>query len=221
MPPKQRDTNVQPDPNDDGQPADTNDNEASPDTDAPPADEVIEATVITGPGEPSTGLAKVSAASGELERYVASDHPAVQALNQFLAERATVANEADTAVAEIIAQVLSAKSVDEVLADIPSLGMRELIGRPLIIHGYKAHQSSYEALASWFAYCDITLLDTNERRGCTTGAQVVLAQLMSLTLKDAFPVKVMPVKATKKPTASGYWPYRLSFAPTTHDTVGK
>lgn len=183
--------------------------------------DVIEARIIEPDAPQPTTVATTGQGSGELERYVATNHPAVRFMEDYLAERSTEATEADIAVAEIIGQVLSAESVDEVLADTTSLDMRELMGRPLTIHGWKGHKSAYERVVSWFAYCDVELMDTKERRGATTGAQTVLAQLVRVTMLDGFPLRCTIVKATKKPTAKGYWPYRLAVVKLDHNTVAE
>lgn len=173
-------------------------------------DDVIEATVISGPGVVGAEIARRDDTGAQVEGYVAANHPAMVTLNNWLAERVAVGNDADMAVAEIIAQVLSAESVDEVLADHAAMGMRELIDVPIVIHTAKPLKSAYEANAPWFFYLDVERLDTKERIGVTTGAQTVIAQLVRVAMLDGYPFTCKPINATKKPTANGYWPYRLT-----------
>lgn len=172
--------------------------------------EVIEATIISGPDVPTSAIATRNSDNVEVEGYVAANHPAMVMLNNWLTDHVSVGNDADMAVAEIIAQVLSADSLDEVLADHQAISMRDLLGVPLRIHKVKPLRSAYEANAPWFFYCDVEKLETSERVGATTGAQTVVAQLVRVAMLNGYPFDCVPVNATKKPTANGYWPYKLT-----------
>lgn len=182
---------------------------------------VIEATIMSDSTRPGTDVAVQDGHPADVEGYVPSDHPAMVALNTWLAERFSVMNDSDIAVAEIVAQVLSADSVDEVLADHQAVGMRDLMNIPMTIHSAKPHQSSYEKGSPYFFYCDVTRLDTGERIGVTAGAQTVIAQIVRMYMLGAVPFDAMPVLATKKPTVKGYWPYRLGFPKQLHKVEGK
>ncbi len=174
-----------------------------------PAD-VIEATIISGPDVPTTAIAHRGGDGVEVEGYVAANHPAMVMLNTWLNEHVSVGNDSDMAVAEIIAQVLSADSLDEVLADHQAVSMRDLLGEPLRIHKVKPLRSAYESNAPWFFYCDVEKIGSGERVGVTTGAQTVVAQLVRVAMLDGYPFDCVPINATKKPTANGYWPYKLT-----------
>lgn len=176
-----------------------------------PAGEVVEATIMSDSDRPGTDVGVRTEHPAEVEGYVASNHPAMIMLNNWLTERGEVGNETDIAIAEIVAQVLSADSVEEVLADHKAIGMRELLNVPLRIHSAKPLRSAFELGSPWFYYVECERLDTGQRIGVTSGAQTVIAQLVRIDMLDGFPCECMPMLSKGKPTVKGYWPYKLAF----------
>lgn len=183
------------------------------------------ATVATEPAQPAgvvTGeLVPVADARDIAHRGPAFDRedsgeltPAQQAtmdrLNAFLDARISPTINADAAVADIISQIMSADSVDEVLGDISATGLRDLVGVPLTVHGGKFNRSDYEAGAPFYVLLDVTRLDTGMRLNVTCGAQSVLAQIVRLIELDAFPLNLKCINARKSPSPSGYMPLRLT-----------
>lgn len=130
-------------------------------------------------------------------------------LNSWLESNKSHTANPDAAVADIIAQIMSADSVDEVLADVSATGLLELIDIPIRIHGGKFNQSDFEAGAPWYALMDVERLDNGWRGLVTTGAQSVLGQIVRIAQLGGFPAAVKCVYATKNPTANGYRPIRL------------
>lgn len=180
------------------------------DTDRPGESEVIDAQIVSDPDAPGTQVARRRTPDIEPQGIVTSTHPAMVMLNQWLSERASAGNEADAAIADIVSQVLSAGSVEEVLADIEAMGLQQLVGEIITIHDGKWQRSTYEEGSPWYAVLDATRHSTGERRIMTTGAQTVIAQIVRLVQLDALPVRVKIVYSTKEPTAKGHRPYKLS-----------
>lgn len=186
--------------------------------DAPPADNPeaeavtvpIEATVIADSQEVGRDVATRPAGGIEVEGHVTANHPAMKALNTYLERNLTAVDSAELAVADIIAQVLAADSVDEVLADVQVTGLLELLEVPITVHGVKFNRSSFEAGAPFYTVLDVTRHDTEWRGPVTTGAQTVIAQLVRLHMLDGYPCTLKAVYATDKPTANGYRPYKLT-----------
>lgn len=174
------------------------------------AGEAVEAEIVSESSHTGQEI-EVRVAEGTLmEARDAADHPAMRQLNGWLTRNLSVNDDADAAVADIIGQVLAADSVDEVLGDITLPGLQDNLDRPFILHGGKVNRSDFEAGAPFYFVLDVEWLDTHTRGMVSTGAQTVIAQVMRLIELDAFPCTMKAVKATKKPTAKGYWPYRLA-----------
>lgn len=184
---------------------------AGPGTDVEP---VIDAEVMSDSDTPGSEVAHRSIPDIEPRELVTRNHPAMVALNTYLETNLTAESEADLAVADIIAQVLAADSVDEVLADSAVIGLREMMDEPLTVYGLKFQRSDYEQGAPYYAVIDVFRGRTQWRGPVTTGAQTILAQLVRIQQLDAWPVTLICTKATTKPTKGGYWPLKLSVVPT-------
>ena len=181
-----------------------------PEDTIPVSTEAIEAEIIADSADTSRVIAPRVAPSTELEAFDASKHPAMIQLNGWLASNLSQTDSPEAAVADIIAQVLNAKSVDEVLSEVALPGLRENLGRPFILYGGKVNQSSYEAGAPYYFVLDVEWLDTNTRQLITTGAQTVISQIVKLIELDAFPCTMQAIYATEKANARGFRPYRLA-----------
>lgn len=179
----------------------------------PDVEPTIDAEIMNDGDGKAVSLREHLAADLEPKEVITASHPAMVALYAALEKRAEVVNEADLAVAEIIAQVLSAESVDEVLGDTEVIGLREILDEPLTVFGWKAARSDFEEGAPWYAVMDVHRHKKNWRGPVTTGAQTILAQLVRIGLLEEFPVTLVARKATKKPTRNGYWPLKLSILP--------
>jgi hypothetical protein len=184
----------------------------SPDDALPIATEALDAEIIDESGGPGSALERREDGSIEVAGAVSSKHPAMIQLNKWLSENISSTDSADAAVADIIAQVLSADSVDEVLADTAVMGLREMLDVPFTLWGAKFNQSSFEAGAPFYCILDITPATTGIRGVASTGAQTVIAQIVRMHMLNAFPLVVKAIYATDKPTANGYRPYRLTKA---------
>lgn len=177
------------------------------------AEPTIDAEIMNDGDGKAVSLREQLAADLEPKELITAKHPAMVTLYAALEQRAEVVSEADLAVAEIIAQVLSAESVDEVLGDTEVIGLREMLDEPLTVFGWKAARSEYEEGAPWYAVIDVHRHKKDWRGPVTTGAQTILAQLVRIGMLNEFPITLIAKKATKKATRGGYWPLKLSVLP--------
>lgn len=136
-------------------------------------------------------------------------HPATQALDRWLAEHQQAGTEADMAQGDIIAQVLNAATLEEILLPPEAIHAEAVKGIPLSIHAVKYQRSDFQEGSPFYAVLDATRHDTNERVPITVGAQTIIAQLMRLSQLSLLPARVVIINATKRPTKNGYWPLRL------------
>jgi len=181
-----------------------------PDETIPLSTETVDAEIIADSAEASRVIAPRVAPSTEVEAFDASKHPAMVQLNGWLASNLSQTDSPEAAVADIIAQVLNAKSVDEVLSEVSLPGLRENLDRPFVLHGGKVMQSSFEAGAPFYFVLDVEWLDTNTRQLVTTGAQTVIAPVVKLIEFNGFPCTMKAIYATEKANARGFRPYRLA-----------
>lgn len=134
---------------------------------------------------------------------------ALAAMDEFLTQHTIEGNETDLVINEIIAQILSAKTPEEVLTPSQVVGLRNLLGRPFKLYGVKFNKSVYEKGAPSYALLDIDLVDGGYKGMTSTGAQAVIAQVIRLMMLDGLPQEVVAVHSTKNPTANGNRPYQL------------
>jgi hypothetical protein len=174
--------------------------------------EVVHATVMDDDGTTGREVAVRETPDIEPVNIVTSKHPAMVSLAKYLTENMTASSEADDAVADIIAQVLQADSVDEVLADVDALHWHDFLDVPVTVYACKWQRSEYEKGMPFYVVVDGQRHDTGVRAPITIGAQTVIAQLVRLAQLNAFPCTVTLTYATDKPTKSGYRPLKLSVA---------
>jgi hypothetical protein len=192
--------------------------EYTPGATATPAPEAGTADLEVVEGELAEPISPYDDRARELARREATSavelqvraHPAMKLLDAYLAQRSTVADDAEMAQGDIIAQILGAQTIDDVLTPAEATHARDLIDVPLIVHGVKYQVSDYAEGSPRYAVMDATRGDTGIRGPVTCGAQSVLAQLARLEQLDAFPIRLMVIKATKRPTSKGHWPIRLA-----------
>lgn len=174
---------------------------------------VVDAVIMGESDAPGTAVAHRSIPDIEPRELVTRQHPAMVKFNEYLENHLDPASDADLAVADIIAQVLSADSVDDVLGDVDVIGLQEMLDEPIVLYGIKFQRSDFEAGAPYYAVIDVERPKKQWRGPVTTGAQTILAQLVRLQQLGAYPVTLIATKATDKPTRGGYWPLKLSKVP--------
>lgn len=110
---------------------------------------------------------------------------------------------------EIIAQLLSAETDEELEQVGAATGWRELAGVPVQIEGFRWRPSAFEEGAPVFFVVTGTRLDTGERVVLTTGSGNVLAQLCNMAKRGTLQGAVRTVEIADKQTKSGFKPYWL------------
>lgn len=135
---------------------------------------------------------------------------ASQELQSYLGSKLTVEIEEDPEEIErqIIGQILSAETVDEVLASGTTTPARDILERPIVMGDVKFLNSEYEQGAPFFAVIDAVDVQTGERLPVSCGGKKVLAQLLKCKSHGWFPQKVV-FRQSARPTKAGYFPLRL------------
>lgn len=114
---------------------------------------------------------------------------------------------------EIMAQLLSAESDEELEQVGNATGWRSLVGVPIEISGFRWRPSRYEEGAPVFFVVTGTNLVTGERVALTTGSGNVLAQLTNMAKRGTLVGAVRMVEEADKETKSGFKPYWLRTPP--------
>lgn len=110
---------------------------------------------------------------------------------------------------EIMAQLLAAESDEELDQVGTAVGLRDLLGVPLELHGFKWRPSSFEEGQRVFFVLSATRMDTGERIVATTGSGNVLAQLVNRAKRGTLVGARVKAEQADKPTKSGFRPYWL------------
>lgn len=131
----------------------------------------------------------------------------------FLAQtREVESQDTDAATVEILARILRAESVDDVLAPQAPVPLQQLIGFPIVVDGVRWMRSDFDEGPGMYALVDAVHRDTGEKFLGTCGGMNVLAQLFAMDRLGAFPVHVVVTRA-RKATANGYFPLWLEPPP--------
>lgn len=139
--------------------------------------------------------------------------PAGPKISQTLATFAQMASmlpqadEGDGAEA-IVAQILSAATIEDLDAPWRAEEGKALIGKPISIVGAKARKSDYADGLGVFLVVDAVNLETGEATIFTTGSVSVVAQIVKAFCMDALPFNAMLCQSAR-PTKDGYYPLHL------------
>lgn len=133
-----------------------------------------------------------------------------RALEDYLAGRETVqVQDPDDVVRGIVARTLNAGSLDELLNRQAVVGLRDQMGKTLVISDVRWGQSTFEDGLPFYAIIDCADAETGEKIVATTGAMQPMAQLYMMKKHNWLPA-VVKVDTTAKQTAAGYFPIWLS-----------
>ena len=139
----------------------------------------------------------------------------VQTIPQPTALQLTFAEAAKSMVAksinsdDILLGILNATTIDEILES-TTLGLQSIIGTPMTINRAQLHESDYaDGLAAYVVM--FVTFDDGTSTVVTSGAQVVVAQVVRMQMLDAFPMRCSSKQATR-PTEKGYYPIALTKA---------
>jgi hypothetical protein len=135
--------------------------------------------------------------------------PATDPLAALILERATVtAEDPDAIAAEIVARILAAETVDEVLAPRGTIPIGHLLGEPIEVRAVRWHRSDYADGPAVYAVADVVIAGTGERATVTCGARNVMAALWRLDDLGVLPITVEVVEA-ERASRAGYRPLWL------------
>lgn len=132
--------------------------------------------------------------------------PAIRALDAGLEKLPAMS--VDDVIERSLAATLNAGTVDDVLADPESRGLRDLAGRVVTLHGILgALPSSKKGPLNRYVVLDVEDEATGERGAASTGSLYVVARALRLLELDAYPVKVRVVEleSTANPGQSSLW----------------
>jgi hypothetical protein len=113
---------------------------------------------------------------------------------------------------QIIEELLSAETDEELERVGGAKGWMEYEGVPVEIGGFRWRKSDYTEGAPIYLVVFATDMRDGERLTLTTGSKNVIAQLINLARRDRFPAVRMLTRADK-PTAKGFYPLWLSSTP--------
>lgn len=120
---------------------------------------------------------------------------------------------------EIIMQLLSAETDEELEQVGSAIGLRDLLGVPIQLHGFKWRPSSFEEGQRVFFVVFATRLDTGERIVATTGSGNVLAQLCNRARRGTLLNAVVKAVQADRDTKQGFRPYWLVSAKNPEQTA--
>src|SRR6266568_3703706 len=141
--------------------------------------------------------------SAEIEVRKSSVPANVAELEQILLGQAKppeVADDPAEIQKEIMAQILSAESDEELEQVGAATGWRELYGVPIEIRGFRWRPSTYEEGSPIFFVVQGTRLDTGEAVALTTGSGNVLAQLTNMAKRGTLVGAIRMAEEADKPT---------------------
>ncbi|MGH3571189.1 MAG: hypothetical protein ACRDUW_05070 [Pseudonocardiaceae bacterium] len=96
-------------------------------------------------------------------------------------------------------RLFEADSIDELLAEREdAVGLRDLVGHHLTIHGVTARRSSMPDSLGAFAVVDVTDHKTGQRMVATTGAEGVMKALVQAKRKEWYPFDCTPFEIQSK-----------------------
>lgn len=110
---------------------------------------------------------------------------------------------------EIVAQLLSAESDEELESMGAATGWRELEGVPMQLSGFHWRPSSFDEGAPVYFVVRATRLDTGDKIVLTTGSQNVLAQLANMAKRGTLAGAIRELHRAETPTANGFYPLWL------------
>lgn len=109
---------------------------------------------------------------------------------------------------DIMAQVLSSNTADEVLTNLEATGLREHLERPFLLRGFRFNKGDFEEGNPFYALLDVVWEDTGEADIVSCGAKKIVAQVFRLAQLGSLPITLVCLQS-KKPTKAGFWPLRL------------
>lgn len=123
----------------------------------------------------------------------------------------TYVEDSDEAMLGMIAQILDAPTIEDVMNPQSAEGVRDNLDRPFRVERFAFSSSEYEEGSPWFMIIFGKFLDSGDDVVFTTGGIRIMAQLMRAMELGALPVEVIARKA-KRATRRGFFPLHLELA---------
>jgi len=159
--------------------------------------------------------AEVVQATGDIARRLSWPAPSEQQpaipehlLERFLTAVEQIPAEGGGGVEGILAQLLSAETVDDLNAPWETTNGRSLAGRTLVIRDIIRRPSSFAEGPQLFLVVQSADRKTGEELTWTTSALAVILQLAVAYVMGMFPLQAEVVVA-ERPTERGFYPYHL------------
>lgn len=150
--------------------------------------------------------AEVAVLLGDLE--VAPLHTPREILKAITAQGELPEQDAEDSVRQIIARILAADTVEDILRR-DAVHAGDVLDVPLEITAVKWQSSAYELGANCYAVMDAVNLATGEQTIVTCGAVPVQTQLLRLWVGGMLPITAMIVRSVR-PTKAGFYPMWLA-----------
>lgn len=91
---------------------------------------------------------------------------------------------------DMVANILKAETLDDVLAMNETVGLKDLIGHTIMVYGAELRESEQEAGYPVYAVIDAVDDTSGDRLTITSGSGKILAQLCKFQMMRAYPVRV-------------------------------
>lgn len=148
----------------------------------------------------SADMATAAAAAGEIQTRAQQD---MQTFIQWMIDRATTTDEDQFALmASIVSEIMNSESIAEAMSEREALHARDIVGVPLIMHGFEIREGEFEdSQTGHYAAMTVSRPGSDTTRVVTCGGTKVLAKLFVL---DKFGEWPQPFYFTQKTTSKGY-----------------
>lgn len=103
--------------------------------------------------------------------------------------------DSDQAQRAIVAQILSADSMEQVFAEHSTTATKEMVGRPLKVLDGRLMQGNIDGKDSVYMILDVIALDTGEQLALNSGAPKIMAIVYRLKQMGKLPVEAEVVEA--------------------------
>lgn len=154
----------------------------------------------------------------DIEKPEVVEHPSALAipdetrLQEYLAAmRDSVETDPEKIGDDIVARILAAESLEDVLAPQAVEHARDLVDEPIRLHRGKVNQSDFEGGPGVYAIMECEVLRDGRMTTVSCGGRNVLAQLYKVAQFNAFPVDVV-IRQAPRETKNGGRPLWLELS---------
>jgi hypothetical protein len=127
---------------------------------------------------------------------------------KLIAMAASVPGQEGDGLANILEQLLQATSIDQLDTPWNSEGMKQYLGRPIMVNRIQKMDSTYKDGIAFYLLCFGVDMLTGEEVTFSTRAQAVIVQLLLVHTHKWFPRAFIP-RESEEPTENGYYPQHL------------